>query len=180
MTQLQQPSELSDSVGYSACGFDWHGRSGFQLLLKTRTAENGSALCWFERDRGFRAACRAGCTGFGPHAPAACTFRLALFAVLGIVLKLLIVEEKLLARGEHKFGAAVTTFQNPVDKFHGRLPQRREKRGSAINLRARRSRFPVFESPLNNKGPGRQIVSGDQHSPRRESQLLCSAYSNSR
>jgi hypothetical protein len=44
------------------------------------------------------------------------------------------VEEKLLARGEHKFGAAVTALQNPIDKFHGRLPQRKEGRSSAINL----------------------------------------------
>jgi hypothetical protein len=37
------------------------------------------------------------------------------------------VKEKLLARGEHKFGAAVRTLQNPVDKFHGRLPQSRDE-----------------------------------------------------
>jgi hypothetical protein len=62
------------------------------------------------------------------------------------------VKEKLLARGEHKFGAAVSTLQNPIDKFHGRLPQRRKGRSSAINLRARRSRFPVFDSPQKQQG----------------------------
>jgi len=54
--------------------------------------------------------------------------------VLGIVLELLIVKEKLLARGEHKFSTTVTTFQNSVDKVHGRLPQRKGKVASAINV----------------------------------------------
>ena len=47
--------------------------------------------------------------------------------MLRIVLELFIVKEKLLARGEHEFRSAVTALQNPVDKFHGRLPQRRER-----------------------------------------------------
>jgi hypothetical protein len=42
--------------------------------------------------------------------------------VLGIVLELFIVEKELLARGEHKFGTAVRTLQNPIDEFHGRFP----------------------------------------------------------
>ncbi len=96
------------------------------MLLETRTAEGGSALGWFERYRGLHAALCAGCTGFRPHAPTAGTFRLALLTVLGVVLELFVVKEKLLARGEHKFSSAVTTFQNPIDKFHGRLPQRRK------------------------------------------------------
>jgi hypothetical protein len=145
---------VNGSVGCYRGRFGRHRRPGLQFLLKTRTAENRSALCWFEWNRGFGAACRAGCTGFSPHAPAARTFRLALLTVFGIVLELLIVEEELLARGEHKFGAAVSTLQNPVDEFHGRLPQRRKGRSSAINMRARRSRFPVFDSPLKTKGPG--------------------------
>lgn len=134
MLTVAELSELSGSVGCDRRRFDRHRRPGLQILLETRTAENWSALCGFEGDRGFGAACRAGCTGFSPHAPAACAFRLALLAVFGIVLELLIVEEKLLARGEYKFGAAVTTLQNPIDKFHGRLPQRKEGRSSAINL----------------------------------------------
>jgi hypothetical protein len=43
--------------------------------------------------------------------------------VLGIVLELFIVKEKLLARRKHKLGAAVTALQNPVDEFHGRFPK---------------------------------------------------------
>ena len=39
--------------------------------------------------------------------------RLALLAVLGIVLELFIVEKDLLARGKHKLGAAV----NALEKF---------------------------------------------------------------
>jgi hypothetical protein len=58
------------------------------------------------------------------------------------------VEKQLLARGEHEFCAAVITLQNSVDEFHGRLPQSREDcRKGAMIMRARRSRFPVFELP---------------------------------
>jgi len=147
------PSALNDSVKQeqSVCqsgrGLGRGRRRGFHLILETRTAENGSALCRLEGNCSFRAAFRAGRTGFRPHAPTARTFRLALFTVFGVVLELLIVEEQLLARGEHKFSPAVSTLQNPIDKFHGRLPQRREKVASAIIMRARRSRIPVFASP---------------------------------
>lgn len=43
--------------------------------------------------------------------------------MLGVVLELFVVKEELLARGEHKLRSAVITFQNPIDKFHGRLPE---------------------------------------------------------
>jgi hypothetical protein len=47
--------------------------------------------------------------------------------VLGIVLELFVVEEELLARGEHKLGAAVTTLQNPVDEFHWPASPKKER-----------------------------------------------------
>jgi hypothetical protein len=47
--------------------------------------------------------------------------------MLGIVLELFVVEEKLLTGGENKFSAAVVALQDSVDKFHGRLPRRRER-----------------------------------------------------
>jgi hypothetical protein len=50
------------------------------------------------------------------------TLRLALLAVLGIVLELLVVEEQLLAGCKHKVSAAVVALQYSVDEFHGRLP----------------------------------------------------------
>lgn len=46
--------------------------------------------------------------------------------MLGVVLELFVVEEKLLTRGEYEFGAAVIALQNSIDKFHGRLPQSRD------------------------------------------------------
>jgi hypothetical protein len=46
--------------------------------------------------------------------------------VLGVVLELFVVEEKLLACGEHKLSAAITTLQHSVGKFHGRFPRNRE------------------------------------------------------
>ncbi len=42
--------------------------------------------------------------------------------MLRVVLELLIVEEELLARGEHKLGAAVNALQDSIGEFHGRLP----------------------------------------------------------
>jgi hypothetical protein len=113
----------ASSVRRNRGGFQRHRGHSLNLLLKTRTAENRSALCWLEGNGSVRTACRAGCTGLGPHAPAARTFRLALLAVLGIVLELFIVEEELLARGEHEVNAAVSALQDSVDKFHGRFPK---------------------------------------------------------
>jgi hypothetical protein len=140
-------SELRGSVRCNRGGFDRHCLAALRLLLKARAAKNWSALCWFEGDCSLHTAGGAGCAGFRPHATAARAFRLALLAVLGVVFELFVVKEKLLACGEHKFSAAVTALQNPIDEFHGRLPQRTQGRSSAMNMRARRSRFPVFESP---------------------------------
>lgn len=76
-----------------------------------------------ERNRGFGAALRTNCAGLGPNLlVAAHTLGFALFAALGIVFKLLIVEKNLLACGKHKLRAAVDTCEDAIGKFHGRLP----------------------------------------------------------
>jgi hypothetical protein len=46
-----------------------------------------------------------------------------LLATFGIVLKLFIVEEKLLTSGENEFIAAVYAFEDSILKVHGRLPR---------------------------------------------------------
>jgi len=135
-------------------------RNWFALLfLETGTAQNWSALRRLEWYRRFRTASGTCRSGLRANPSSACPLCLALLAVLGVVLKLLVVEKQLLTRGEHKLGAAVSTLQYSVNKFHGRLPQSREERSkSAMNVRACRSRFPVFDRPVNNKGPGRHNV----------------------
>jgi hypothetical protein len=52
--------------------------------------------------------------------------RLALFAALGVVLELFVVEEDLLAGCENELGAAVDALQYSIREFHGRLPQNRD------------------------------------------------------
>jgi hypothetical protein len=48
--------------------------------------------------------------------------------VFGVVLELLVVEEKLLAGGEYEFSAAVKTLEHSIFEFHGRrLPRRKEE-----------------------------------------------------
>ena len=47
--------------------------------------------------------------------------RLARLATLGVVLELLVLEEKLLARGKDEFAAAVDAGKNPVYVFHCRI-----------------------------------------------------------
>jgi hypothetical protein len=71
-----------------------------------------------------------------------------LLAVFGIVLELFVVEKELLTRGEHEFCSAIVALQDSVDEFHGRLPQSREGLIEiGHNMRACRSRFPVFDRP---------------------------------
>jgi hypothetical protein len=53
------------------------------------------------------------------------TLRLALLAVLGIVLELLVVKEDLFTRREDKLGATVAALQYSISEFHGRLPRNR-------------------------------------------------------
>lgn len=110
-------------VRRSRSGLRRHRLPAAHLLLKTRAAENWSALCRFEGNSRLSPALGAGCTGLRPHSPTARTLRLALLAVFRVVLELLVVEEKLLARGEYKLRATVAALQNPVDEFHGRFPK---------------------------------------------------------
>jgi hypothetical protein len=53
-----------------------------------------------------------------------------LLATLGVVLELLVVEKQLLARGEHKFFAAINALEGSIGKFHGRLPR---TQGNVLN-----------------------------------------------
>jgi hypothetical protein len=93
------------------------------LFLETRPAKHRPALGWLEGNRRLCAALRARSPRLGPHAlTSPRTFRLALFAMLGIVLELFVVEENLLACCEHKFCAAVDTLKDSIVEFHGRLP----------------------------------------------------------
>jgi len=96
------------------------------LPLEARTAQYWSTLGRLERNRGFLTALRARSARLRTDPPATGTLRLALLAVLRIVLELFVVKEELLAGGEYKLSAAVITFQNSVFKFHGRLPQYRD------------------------------------------------------
>src|SRR5580658_10063462 len=73
-------------------------------------------LCWFERHRSLAAALRTNGHGFRfaaarwPGLPLA----LARFAALGLVLKILVVEEVLFSRCENKFGSALRALENPI------------------------------------------------------------------
>jgi hypothetical protein len=48
---------------------------------------------------------------------------LALLAALGVICKLLVVEEELLTGSEDKLSATIDALQNSICKFHGRLPE---------------------------------------------------------
>jgi hypothetical protein len=75
--------------------------------------------------------------------------------MFGIVFELFIVEKQLLTRGEHKLCSAVTTLQQPVSKFHGRLPQKKECRLLGNQLERAPVPFPrLLKLPVRNKGPG--------------------------
>jgi len=97
------------------------------LLLKADAAQNRPALRRLEGHRCCLAALRAVDPGLRPHPRAAAdALRLALLAMLGVVLELFVVEEELLAGSEYKLGAAIAALQDSVGKFHGRLPHRRK------------------------------------------------------
>jgi hypothetical protein len=93
------------------------------LFLETGSAQDRPALSWLKRDGRLRAAlrtCRA-CLGTYPLASSGAP-RLALLAVFGIVLELLIVKKDLLACCKHELRAAVDTYERAIVEFHGRLP----------------------------------------------------------
>ena len=125
------------------------------LLLETGSAKHRPALCRLERNRGLHAAFRTDGTRLRANTPPACALRLALFAVLRIVLELFVVKEKLLAGGEDELNAAIATLQSPVSKFHGRLPQHRENRPKSAKVtNSMPVPFPCDRASFY-KGPGR-------------------------
>jgi hypothetical protein len=96
------------------------------LLLEASAAQYRSALGGLERNRSFLPALRTNGSGLRANPmTAARALRLALLAALGVIRKLFVVEENLLASRENKVGAAVNAFQDSIGKFHGRLPQSR-------------------------------------------------------
>jgi hypothetical protein len=125
------------------------------LFLEARPAQYRPALRRLERNRGLRTAlrtCRA-CLGAN-SLRAARTFRLALLAVLGIVLELFIVEKDLLARCKHKLGAAVYTLEDSIGEFHGRLPSQVLPPKSAMALQELAGPGSLSSFVLQCKGPG--------------------------
>jgi hypothetical protein len=102
-----------------------HGRRlKLSRLLEAGPAKDRPALRGFEGNRGFGAALGACGAGFGAHPLlSARALGLALLAVLGVVCKLLVVEEKLLAGREYKLGAAIYALQYSIYELHGRLPK---------------------------------------------------------
>jgi hypothetical protein len=100
---------------------------GAPALLETRPAQNRPSLGRPERNRCLHPARRAVRSCFRPYPWTAIgALGLALLAVLGIVLEILVMEEELLACSKDEFGAAINTFQDLIREFHGRLPRRRE------------------------------------------------------
>jgi hypothetical protein len=93
------------------------------VLLETAAAEHRSALCRLKWNSGFGSALGTRRAGFRAHLLATANpFRLALFAALGVIFELFVVEEDLLARGKDKIRAAVNARKYPIGEFHGRLP----------------------------------------------------------
>jgi hypothetical protein len=73
------------------------------------------------------------------------TLRLALFAALGIVLELFVVEEYLLAGRKNELGAAVDALEYSIGEFHGQAsPEQGRPPKSAKWGMTCRSRFPVI------------------------------------
>jgi len=113
-------------------------------------------LSGLERNGGLRAALRAGGARLRANplrSPRA--LRLALFAVLRIVLELLVVEKDLLACCKYELCAAVYTLQCSIGEFHGRLPPQEIAPKSAMaRIDSCQFRFPVLVL-LRYKGPDR-------------------------
>jgi len=94
-----------------------------RLNFEAFPAEYRPALGGFEGDGCFLSTLRTDGASLWTHPTAAVgTFRLALFAVLGVVLELFVAEKELLARGEDKLSSAVYALQFSIRKFHGRFP----------------------------------------------------------
>ncbi len=74
--------------------------------------------------------------------------------MLGVVLELFVVEEKLLACRENKLGAAVNTLQDSIGKFHGRLPSQGLPPKSARAPQELAGSGSLFPLVVHFKGPG--------------------------
>src|SRR6185437_14527783 len=110
------------------------GRRHAAFVLEALTAQDRPALRGFEgngrRDAAFGAfGARLGARDTRRCRSCACrrrlstmgAARLAWFATLGVVLELLVLEEKLLARGKDEFAAAVDAGKDSVNVFHCRI-----------------------------------------------------------
>jgi hypothetical protein len=134
-----------------------------RLFLKAGSAQDRPALGRLERHgcglpaRGTRS------PRLRANPPSTGTFRLALLAVLGIVLELFVVEEKLFSGGEHKLRAAVIALQHSVCEFHDRFPRNRDLAESAIR-NTLSVPIPRFRTSFGIKGPGRHKFSGSVQS----------------
>jgi hypothetical protein len=112
-------------------------------------------LCGLERDRGLRPTLRTRGPRLGADSGAAAhTLRFALLAMLGIVLELFVVEEKLLAGRKYKVGTAIVALQNSIDEFH--WPASLEQGNSLKSAMEVSPAGPVslYSFYLQNKGPG--------------------------
>ena len=97
------------------------GSRGRRLTAQEAFAAiNRSALCRLEGHRSFPTALRAHGHGLGlgkSPATGALAFRLARLTALGLVLKILVVEEVLFSRCEHEIRSAVYTLKDAVLKL---------------------------------------------------------------
>jgi hypothetical protein len=81
--------------------------------------------------------------------------------MLGVILELFIVEEKLFAGCEHKISATVVALQYSVSEFHWPASlEQGKKMKSAKNVTKLPFPFSLSSFSLHNKGPGRNKVSG--------------------
>jgi hypothetical protein len=90
------------------------------FLLKTRAAKHWPSLGWLEGNSCLRVALGTDSARFcsDPAPSSGSTLYFALLAALGIVLKLLVVEEKLLSGREYKITSAIGALQYLIDELH--------------------------------------------------------------
>jgi len=149
---LSQPAR---NRGPLAGGFRRWNCHRFSHSLETAAAEHGSALGGLKGDSGFGSAFRTGGTSFRAHFLAAADpFRLALLAALGVVLKLFVVEEDLLARRKNELRAAVYARQNSISEFHWPASLNREShRNRPLDSAAGPGSLIPFVIPPQGPGP---------------------------
>ena len=75
--------------------------------------------------------------------------------MLGVVLKLFIVEKDLLARSKNKLSAAVNACEDSIGKFHCRLPMQGLAPKSAWALKELAGPGSLLSFAMHNKGPVR-------------------------